>query len=610
MDASAEPSVQRYAAEDLREVVAGALAREGHLLAAGEVVVARRILTLDDEACELYARLTMRVGRVFRVVDLDYALDTSAAVARLVAEELADGFAPDDACREAVGVPELRAACRALGLAVGGNRDALEARLAGRRWMRDAVVVPRHRALLRRLELLHFQRSGMERGMLVAERQGFVRWADYTPTGGPGLFPTRAAMRERERAVRGAWSDPGEPLRIALGGARDPGPCAWRRAVEAVVATDPPAEVLRDLVGAGARLWPRWALRLEAEGRVAEALEVCRGVVPRDQGAEGGPAPLRNASPAVPADLVGGKAPQTHDLSPRERETPTGPGALRGPQPPPQDASPWQKPTSTVASGSPLGVTPAPTAEERVALHRTGRRIAKKLRRSWPPEVAPDIPVRRVQLARGGDVGARPGWRGDDRDRVVEAAVLSLPGMRARGAIHAENALWTSLYALVLRDLYWLPVPGMLPGPRRSGPRDVGTPGFARRRREAVDARLAEVAESGTRSFVDAWSGERLDGLVPAPELLAAARSVPGDLARAVLTRLVDEGWEAARGLPDLWIPPGARVAVPEFLPATLPESGLLAEVKGPSDSIRDAQAVWMRHLVESKILVEVWSVA
>ncbi len=580
MDTPPPSSASCYAADDLREVVAGALAREGHLLAAGAVSVARRILALGDAACALDARLTLRVGRVFRVADLDYALDVPAAVARLVMDELADPFATDDACREAVDVPTLRAACRALGLPVSGARAVLEARLAGRTWMHDAVVVPRHRALLRRLELLHFQRSSMDRGMLVAERQGFVRWASYTPTGGPGLFPTRAAMLQRERAVRGAWTDPDEPLRLALAGPRDPGPCAWRRAVEAVLATNPSADLLARLVGAGAHLWPRWALQLEAEGRVAEALEVCRGGLPRAFGAEGGPAPLPQRLPPErdrrPIAAQGPEASVADDSSPREREN----------------------------------APPVPSPEERVALHRTGRRIAKTLRRSWLPEVAPDLPVRRVQLPRGGTIGARPAWRGDDRDRLVEGAVLALPGMRARGAIHAENALWTSLYALVFRDLYWLPVAGMLPGPRRSGPRDVGTPGFARRRRPEVQARLAEVERVGTSTFVEAWAGERLDGLVPLPYLLEAARNVPGRLASAVLRRLADEGWDAARGLPDLWIPPGAREMIPEFLPATLAENGILAEVKGPSDTLRDAQTAWMRYLLNLENIVEIWHVA
>ena len=97
---------------------------------------------------------------------------------------------------------------------------------------------------------------------------------------------------------------------------------------------------------------------------------------------------------------------------------------------------------------------------------------------------------------------------------------------------------------------------------------------------------------------------------MPLPYLLEAARNVPGRLASAVLRRLTDEGWDAARGLPDLWIPPGARVAIPEFLPATLGENGILAEVKGPTDALRDAQTAWMRYLVDLDNIVEVWHVA
>ena len=168
---------------------------------------------------------------------------------------------------------------------------------------------------------------------------------------------------------------------------------------------------------------------------------------------------------------------------------------------------------------------------------------------------------------------------------------------------------WTSLYALVFRDLYFLPVPGMLPTARRDGPLDVGTPGFYARRREAIAVRLADLAERGPSTYVKGWSGERLAGLWSADAVRSVCARIPGPTAAAILTRLVKEGWAAARGLPDLYVLPGAEVRLPDSVPSRIASGDLLAEVKGPGDTLRDEQRVWHHHLLESGILVELWGV-
>ncbi|MFZ5480697.1 MAG: VRR-NUC domain-containing protein, partial [Myxococcota bacterium] len=251
---------------------------------------------------------------------------------------------------------------------------------------------------------------------------------------------------------------------------------------------------------------------------------------------------------------------------------------------------------------------PEPDPAAALALERTGRRLARGL--GWAPREPLRKPRERVLRLPPGSRGARPTWVTRGGEVFVEAAVLARVADAGREALHAENWLWTSLYALVFRDLYFLPVPGMLPGPRRSGPLDVGTPGFWTRRREAVERRLAEVRERGPAAFAEGWQGERLDGL-GAPELAVAwSRRVPGATAAAVLTRLVKEGWAAARGLPDLYVLPGPEVRVGEAVPSTIGNDDLLAEVKGPGDDVSDAQRVWHDHLLRSGIRVEIWRVA
>jgi Fanconi-associated nuclease 1 len=185
--------------------------------------------------------------------------------------------------------------------------------------------------------------------------------------------------------------------------------------------------------------------------------------------------------------------------------------------------------------------------------------------------------------------------------------VLALLAAAGRPALHAENWFWTSLFALVFRDLYFAPVPGMLPTSRRSGPLDLGTPGFHRRRAEAVEARLREVGADGPARWTLGWTGERLAGLGDADAVRAVAAHVPGPMAAAVLGRLAREGWDAARGLPDLLVLPGSPARLAGAVPATLGEAAFLAEVKGPGDTVRDEQRLWMARLHEAAVPVELW---
>jgi hypothetical protein len=123
----------------------------------------------------------------------------------------------------------------------------------------------------------------------------------------------------------------------------------------------------------------------------------------------------------------------------------------------------------------------------------------------------------------------------------------------------------------------------------------------------AWDARLAEVAVRGVKPYAEAWGGERLAGLDP--RMVATAASVPGGVARVILERLAREGWDAARGLPDVWIPPGAAQRVEEALPSRIGPDASLVEVKGPGDSLQDAQIAWLDRLMGDGISVELWEV-
>lgn len=526
-----------WAARDLREVVEVALERAGGLLTAGEDRVARQLLALGTDALELYARLTARVGPVFRVSRLTYAMDIPAAVDELVEAGLVHTVIPADRCLSAFDLVGLRAACERLGLPTRGRRAEVEDRLRGRSWVDEPVVLPRHLGLVARLELLCFERPWMDRQSLVLERLGAVRWAEHPVTGGPPLFRRRAALRAWERARAGDWADGQEALRIAAAGPSGDGGRldGWRYAVEAVRSVAGDAATLEVLDRAGAAVAQPLALALEREGRAEEALAVCRS-------------------------------------------------GVRG-----------ERATSDPA--------------ERLALDRTGARLARKLRRSWPPMALTAAPERVLRLPRVAPsrAGGRPRWTVAERDLPVEAAVIEVLRATGREAVWSENHLWTSLFALCFADLYFLPIPGVLPTPRRDGPVDVGTPAFAQRRAPQILQRLDELRDGAGETLVNRWSGERLAGLSAPQMALAVGPRLPGPLLAAILARLAREGWSVANGLPDLCVLPGPPVRAGGLLPAQLDGDAILVEVKGEGDALRDGQRAWHHALLEARISVECW---
>ena len=380
-------------ADDLRTAVRSALEREALLFTAGEVVVLRTILALGDDAAELYARLSLRVGTVFRVSTLAYECATEAAIAEAQAAGLLSGAASDTLALPAFPADVLRAACVRLGLPRSGARADLEDRLRGRPWREEPVVVVHHRRLLERADCL----GGFDRSLAPVERIQGTIWADYEPTGGSGAFPDRRAMGLWERARRGELTAE-EALTIATAGPPPWGRSPWWNAVEEVLGSSPAADVLRRIPGCAV---PH-VRALEAEGRLVEAVQRCR---------EGSDDP-----------------------------------------------------------------------EVQLALGRTGRRLAKRTALPWaPPPPLHEAPVRKVWLERASSVTApRPLWRVEEGSEPVpvEEACLSRLAAAGRTALHSENWLWTSLFALVFRELYWLPVPGTLPTTRRAGPLDLGTPAF------------------------------------------------------------------------------------------------------------------------------------
>lgn len=552
--ADGEEEVGDLAAEDLRAVVRIGLERGAFLLTAGEVVVARRILGLGEAAAAVFARLTSRVPTVFEVATLQVpGVDVPAALDELDRVGLVDGLVPWRARAERLTVDRLREVAARLGLATsGGPKAAWVARVgAARGWSESRWIRVRHRELLRRLERWAFLRRHPDRRTLVVERLGHVVWPRYALTSGPGPHVDRRALLRWERLVDRPL-DPDEAIEALR---RGDGRAAGRLDLGHRLAA-----ALADHARAAERETP------EAAVATYDALAAC-----------GQPAdPVRHA--------------RALELARR-----------------PHDALALLR-----------AALERTTGPERLAIHRSGRRLARSLGAGWAPDPPLRAPARRVLRLPGADpAGGRPHYRVADAEAAVEGAVVAWLATAGRRALHVESSLWTTILALLLADeVLFLPIPGALPTRFLAGPLDLGTPAFATRRRAHLDRLLAAVrAGEAPGRLADAyprWRGVRLAGArwdLDSPDLVAVAQGLGGPALAALIGILLDRGWAAARGLPDLVVLPGPAIRLPDAVPSSLGPGLHLIELKGPGDAVRDEQTQWFHDLGSLGAPIALWEV-
>jgi len=551
----------------LHRIIQASLAEHGQLLTPDERTAAQRYLELPPITGHLYARLLHRVRDSFR----DDALsdEERACLSTLEAAELIDSAVAPEDLLPLHRVPELSAACRALLLDHRGRRAALLERLEPHAHrLRLPAHRVRHRLLFQRLQRLFLRHPRADYRVVVLDALGVMPKPSYAPTPSASPFPSRAAMLqfEQARAVLDLCRE-GEPalpfLAPALGWLADsPAPTPGQRHFST-------RRVAAVIVSLAAR-------ELERAGAAAQAAELYLHLL-----ADGTVEPGALAPRAALATA-----------------------AAHGPT----------QALALIQAWMPR-VDPAAT----VALARTGRRLARKLRQPWQHPALAQPPRRELELTGAPTRSHRPLYRvqvGDlPADLPVEQAIVaSIPDRRV---LHGESAPWTTLFALLLHELYFLPIPGMLPVAWLSGPLDIGRPAFAEQRRAPLERLLTDIRDGAGPSLVrqrhQALAGQALAGArwqaASAKELEAIASALGGAALARILRRLAEEGWQASRGLPDLVILPGPRTPAPGPAAGVLPPGLLLAEVKGPGDQVRDAQAAWFHLLLEAQVTVELWRV-
>ncbi len=408
------------------------------------------------------------------------------------------------------------------------------------------------RALLARLERFAFQQAFPDRSRLLVERIGIVRWPEYTLTTGAPLHRDRRALLSWEALLHPR--DLGQVLdALASDVARAPGALDLRRTLRRLVREAAEAEERGGRPERAAELYARLVVAGERAGRVAfrraRSLEKCGH---------------RRDALVVLRDAL-------HD-------------------------------------GLPSEIT---------AVVRAGRRLARSERGSFPPAPPLSVPAELTIHLRPATGDRRRRWHTPDGPRAVEDAVASWLAGHGRSALYGEGALLSTICALLLAELYFLPVPGALPIRTLSAPLDLGTPAFRAARRDAWADLLAAIEAGRAPRLVtladDRWRGVRLAGArweaVDSDTLARATSAIPTVALVVLLERFADDGPRAMAGVPDLVVLPGPAVRLPDTFPAPLPSGLVLAEIKGPGDTLRDTQAVWLDRLTRAGMTAEVWRV-
>ena len=290
------------------------------------------------------------------------------------------------------------------------------------------------------------------------------------------------------------------------------------------------------------------------------------------------------------------------------------------------------------------------------------RRQLKKLAvapRRWKRPSLPSLTEPREVRLRGrevlefGDSGRRLGWEttASGANAAVAAGVeeFVLAHYLRNGAsgaavnwshgVHLENSITLSLFALLMWDAIFAPLPAAFGSTSQDAPDDLlsgGRGAFAARRAALVDSLLAaiEAAPSDDDAAGDNKKGpgssaepagvslaarlaashaahhgeqcigldwERLDLLL----LQLAARALGGRVVAAICRALADDYLGFSHGAPDLLLLAEAGRVGDGSQPAAVARARFV-EVKGPGDRLSDAQRAWIDVLASAGADVEV----
>ncbi|MGM0569907.1 VRR-NUC domain-containing protein [Marinobacter sp.] len=188
----------------------------------------------------------------------------------------------------------------------------------------------------------------------------------------------------------------------------------------------------------------------------------------------------------------------------------------------------------------------------------------------------------------------------------VELAVQQYLWRDHQPVFYVENTLINGLFGLLCWDVIFAPVPGAFFHPFHVGPADLTREDFVPRRRELLDAALANLERDAYRQII-IETCQRKQGLanpfvnwqVMTDNLLRLALNcIPAGHLKVLFHRLLSNLKEHRSGFPDLI----------RFMPdAANPDQRYeMIEVKGPGDRLQDHQRRWLAFFAQQGIAARV----
>nr|WP_086938771.1 VRR-NUC domain-containing protein [Thaumasiovibrio occultus] len=184
------------------------------------------------------------------------------------------------------------------------------------------------------------------------------------------------------------------------------------------------------------------------------------------------------------------------------------------------------------------------------------------------------------------------------RDKRVEADVLTYFEAQGWRGWHSENVLLNALFGLAFWDVIFSSQPGAFLNPYQRAPRDMYTSDFTEKRRDLINQRFAELNQN-TDSLLacfDEKHGIANDWVIWKAidrEMIATALAVfPTNALVACFSRLLSDLRYFRAGMPDLFLEKDGEWR--------------WVEVKGPGDKLQTHQIEWLTWLEQQHLPVSV----
>ena len=187
--------------------------------------------------------------------------------------------------------------------------------------------------------------------------------------------------------------------------------------------------------------------------------------------------------------------------------------------------------------------------------------------------------------------------------RGVEEDSLKVFEEEGWKGFHLENLLWTSAFGLYFWDIIFTPAKGAFCNPFQRGPRDLFKEGFYLKRKEKIEKRLKEIKDGQ-------WSWEQIEEVfdqkkftanwmvawkkVAKKDMKAFFQKVPDEDKAYIFSFMVKDLKCFCSGFPDL------------FLYKSRKKEYLLAEVKGPGDTLQNSQKRLLKKFEAGNIPYEI----